>query len=114
MSEYAAERAKAAQMKQPLEVEIRGGELSITIGLGTLCYAVQQCPSWGSRLADFKVTDEEAFAQAVLHQLTREDEIGTTAVHKMLDAAAEEAIEQGAEGVEEVPPGGPHGEGVKK
>lgn len=41
------------------------------------------------------------FAKEVVRELNSEDEEGTTAIHKMFDAAFIEAIEQGAEGVEE-------------
>lgn len=102
MSEAAEERARHAASKQPLEVECGGGELRITIGIATLCHAVTTGDAWGNHgLTAFKVTDPEAFAEGILRELRREDEAGATRVHKMLDAAAQEAVNQGSEGIEE-------------
>lgn len=102
MSEAAEERARHAASKQPLEVECGGGELRITIGISTLCFAVTRGDAWGNHgLTAFKVTDEEAFAEGILRELRREDETGATMVHRMLDAAAKQAVEQGSEGIEE-------------
>lgn len=50
---------------------------------------------------EFKVTDPNAFARDVVSELNREEEDGTTPVHRMFDAVLTEAVEQGAEGVEE-------------
>lgn len=49
----------------------------------------------------YRVTDSVVFAKEVVRELNSEDEEGTTAIHRMFDAAFIEAIEQGAEGVEE-------------
>jgi hypothetical protein len=49
----------------------------------------------------FKVTDPDAFAKDLVIELNNENEIGTTCIHKMFDAAIEEAINQGAFGIEE-------------
>lgn len=49
----------------------------------------------------FKITDINVFAAELVRQLNREDEQGTTPVHMMFDRCINEAIEQGAEGVEE-------------
>lgn len=49
----------------------------------------------------FKVTDSEAFAKDLVRELDREDDTGTTRIHKMFDRAIDEAINQGAEGIEE-------------
>jgi len=83
VGEAAEERAKAAEMKQPLKVEIYGGELSITIGLDTLAFAVQQGFHWEPDR--FTISDPEEFAKDVLRQLEREDESGSTMVHRMLE-----------------------------
>lgn len=40
------------------------------------------------------------FAKSVVEELTREDEDGTTVVHKMFDTAFEQVLEDGADGVE--------------
>jgi hypothetical protein len=99
VSEAAEERALWAQLKQPLEVEIRGGELVISIGLETLALAVQAGPKWPWE--QFRVKDVEQFGQDLLRELENEEEDGTTLVHRMLDSAGFRAMEQGSEGVEE-------------
>ena len=68
----------------------------MTIGVSALCAAVaagDTFPPEGS------FTDEYAFARAVVAELAREDEDGTTPAHRLLEVAAVEAVEQGAEGV---------------
>lgn len=50
----------------------------------------------------YRVTDAHAFAAELVLALNHEDEDGSTVVHKMFDAAMDEAIDQGAEGVEEI------------
>lgn len=80
----------------PLHVEIVGGVVTATIGVSTLCTAVaagHTFPPQG------RFTDEYAFARAVAAELMREDEDGTTRFHRLLEVAAVEAIEQGADGV---------------
>lgn len=49
----------------------------------------------------FKVTDAVTFAKELVTELNRESEDGSTAIHKMFDACINEAIDQGAEGIEE-------------
>lgn len=49
---------------------------------------------------DYKVTDPAAFAKEVVSALNDEDEEGTTRIHKMFDGAFDEAVNQGAQGVE--------------
>lgn len=50
-----------------------------------------------------KVKDPEAFAAELVAALNDEDEQGSTMIHKMFDAAINEALEQGAEGIEDHP-----------
>ncbi len=85
-----------ANKDRPLDVEIIGGVVTITIGVSALCGAVVGGPAFPP---DPTITDEYAFARAVASELTREEEDGTTPVHRMLDAAAVEAIEYGADGI---------------
>lgn len=74
---------------QPLKVEIDESRLVISIGVSTLAYAAQNCPTMGGAL---KVTDPARFARAVRRELMGDDEIGTP-VQKMLDQAFEDVIE---------------------
>lgn len=48
----------------------------------------------------YKVTDTEGFAKEVVRELNDEDEEGTTPVHKLFDAAINEALNQGAQHAE--------------
>ena len=86
---------------QGLQVELKGGTLLISIGVSALCTAVKAGPGFeaddGPQLV---ITDEDVFVRAIVAELEREEEDGSTRIHRMLDGAAEEALEQGAEGVE--------------
>ncbi len=81
--------------KDPLVVELKNGRLSIRIGLDTLFGACAEA------LDGLVVTDPSTFSKEVLHALKDEEEDGTTLVHRMLDDAIRNAIEQGAEGIED-------------
>lgn len=90
-----------------LSLEIVDGELSIRIGVSALCFAAVHAPyfdkAWARDESGGKypvVLDEDAFAKAILSQLTRElGEDGLTLVHQMIDRAAEFAYENGARGI---------------
>ena len=73
-----------------LTVEIKDGELQISIGIDVLCQAV------GMQIEDFKITDNEGFAKDILYELENEDEEGTTEIHRLLDKAADDAVENGS------------------
>jgi hypothetical protein len=49
----------------------------------------------------YKITSIDEFAQEFVRVLNREDERGTTAIHKMADRAFVNCIENGAFGIEE-------------
>ena len=85
-----------SQERQPLRAFIRGGVLTISIGVETLAHAVRTGQGFGGD-AEVLVSDVEAFARDVLRELEREQEDGTTPVHAMLDAAARAAVEDGTE-----------------
>ena len=83
------------------EAVLLNGLIVISIDVDALPVIVS-----GSCAADgldglWKVTDPEVFAKEVVHALNNEREDGTTRVHQMFDRAFLEAIEQGAEGIEE-------------
>lgn len=88
-------------MKKALKVEIVDGELVISIGISTLCFAIDHSPEmWNEEEDKPRITDEAGFAHDILEQLTREEEDGTTPVHRMFDAAAARAIEYGSGNIE--------------
>jgi hypothetical protein len=78
---------------QPLNVEIKDGAISISIGVETLAKVVELK---GGSLA-CKITNPAKFAIDVLVELTAEQEDGTTEVHLLLDQAAQQAIENGSD-----------------
>ena len=89
-----------ANKDQPLKVEIVGGSLTISIGVSTLCHALKHGPAFESDASgEPEITDEDTFVREVARALERDEEDGTNRIHRMLDAAAEEAIQDGAEGV---------------
>lgn len=91
-------KATNAQMSKQLSVTVEDGQVKISIGIALLAFAVQYQNDWPE---EFHITDIREFAKSVVRQLRREQEDGTTPVHRMLDAAAQEVIEQGDDGVDE-------------
>lgn len=88
-------------MKDTLNVEIKDGKLQIIIGIEALVYGITNGSTFFDYyLDDIIVTDQNEFAQAILEQLNAEEEDGSTMVHRMLERAAEKAVENGCEGVE--------------
>lgn len=88
-----------------LTVRIENDAIIIKLPLDTLKMATEYC----GELATFdeakndwrkvEVTDLQEWAKAVVHELEREEEDGSTAITRMLDKAFEQAVEQGAEGI---------------
>ncbi len=80
---------------------IENGSIVIRIALSTLPMVVEG--SWASGAMDtrFKIINIEEFAADLVTELNSESEDGTTRVHKLFDGAIEEAINQGAFGIEE-------------
>jgi hypothetical protein len=80
---------------------IEDGVIIIRLPVANLPAVVEG--SWASGAMDvrYKVTVPEDFAKDLVRELNEENEIGTTPIHKMFDAAIDKAIEWGAEGIEE-------------
>lgn len=78
---------------QPLEMKVEDEVLIISIGVSTLCYAVQQ------ELHDVSIHDEDAFVKDFLIELEREDEEGSNSIHRAFDEAANNAVEEGSPAV---------------
>lgn len=91
-------KATNAEMSKQLAVTIKDGQLNISIGIALLAFAVQAQDAWPEGV---RVTDLQEFASSMARQLQKEEEDGTTPVHRMLDAAAYEVLEQGDDGVDE-------------
>jgi hypothetical protein len=80
---------------------IRDGVVEIRFPITALPLALSGACDLQAIEPRYEVTDAELFAKALVRELNKDDEQGTTRIHRMLDAAMEEAIEQGAEGVSE-------------
>lgn len=86
---------------QILKVEIEKGLLTISIGIDTLCDALNY--SLGEDFDDeVRITDNKVFAEEVLNRLLIEEEDGSTMVHRLFEKAAYDAVEFGANGIEEI------------
>ena len=91
----------------PLEVAIVDGRLVISIGVKTLAHAVQLEGGMLYQVGDediatgVTITDPLTAAKEIARELKREEEDGTTLVHKLLDKAAMDAYENGGEGFAE-------------
>lgn len=80
---------------------IEDGALVIRVPLKNLPQVVEGAWALGSLETRWKVTDVSAFAKELCLALNEEDEQGTTTIHKMFDAAISDALDSGAEGIEE-------------
>lgn len=85
-----------------LEIEVKDGALVITMPVELLCHAVQFGNDWpcNEHGPTARINNAEGFAHDIVRALEREEEDGTTLVHRMFDKAAIEAIEQGAESID--------------
>lgn len=80
---------------------IKDGYLVIRVALMALPQIVEGAWAAGGMDTRYKVTDAQEFVKALVCELNEESENGTTRIHKMFDGAIEEAINQGALGIEE-------------
>lgn len=90
-----------------LEISIAEDELIIRVGISTLCNAIRLCPYIDNFVMDHDgdessvvINNELLFAKAIVAALEEEEEDGSTLVHRMLDTAAEAAIDDGCEGID--------------
>lgn len=80
---------------------IEDGCIVIRVRIADLPVIVEGAWATGNLDTRWKLTDVAAFANDLVHEINREDEEGTNAVHRMFDFSFKEALEQGAEGIEE-------------
>jgi hypothetical protein len=77
----------------------------IRVKLDALACATENSPTlehFDDDANDFRsplVTDQRVWGREVVRELNREEENGETAIHRMLDAVFEDALESGAEGI---------------
>lgn len=93
-------------MSEPLDrsdgqAVIEDGYLVIRVAISALTQVVEGAWAAGSMDVRYKVTDEAVFAKDLMHELNAESENGTTRIHMMFDLAIQEAINQGANGIDE-------------
>lgn len=84
------------------EAVVRDGQIVISVAVDALPLILSGSIATNAVAGTFKVTDAETFAKEVCSSLNAEKEDGTTRVHMMFDSAFNHAIEQGAEGVEDI------------
>ncbi len=80
---------------------IEDGSLVIRVALSALPMVVEGSWAAGGLATRYKITNLDEFAADLVNELNSEAEDGTTRVHKLFDGAIEEAINQGAFGIEE-------------
>jgi RNA 3'-terminal phosphate cyclase len=82
-----------------LEVGMSDGKLVISIGIDLLLFAIGHQEQFANTLdsCGCQITNAEQLAKAIVEELEREQEDGTTVVHEMLDNAAMSALENGAD-----------------
>ncbi len=80
---------------------IEKGAIVIRVTIDSLPMVAEGAWALGALDTRWKVTDAALFAQDLLLALNDEDEEGTTPIHKLFDAAINEALNQGAQGIEE-------------
>lgn len=81
------------------EANIEGNQIVIRIDIETLPIAVEGGIDLGTIASGGRVVDAYAFAKEVVYALNDEEEDGTTLVHEMFDAAFDDALDMGAQGV---------------
>jgi hypothetical protein len=88
----------------------RGGDAVIERGAIVIRFPLDALQSamdgaWGMNVLNSrqKVVNEREYANELVRLLNREDEQGTTQVHKLMDWAFNESLEQGCEGIEDHP-----------
>lgn len=80
---------------------IEDGNIVIRLPFSHIPHGVKAGCDLGYIHGDWRVTNPEVFAKEMVRALNDEDEQGTTPIHRLLDEATNEAIESGAEGIEE-------------
>ena len=83
------------------EAIIKNGNIVISVPLKYLPQVVEGAWLLGALPARQYITDINEFSEELVSALNREDEQGTTLVHKMFDIAIYDCLESGAFGIED-------------
>ncbi len=92
---------------KPLTARVTSGKVVIEIGVETLAHAASYA-EWANRydaesgdyLRDFAITDPSVFAKEVVRAMLDERENGSSPLSDFLDKAMQDALDDGADGVE--------------
>lgn len=94
--------------EDPLRVVVKGGALTISIGVETLAWAFEQsqdCQPHDDETGKFMqrllVTNPVGFAADVKREIQREEEDGNTELYKFLDLVCMNAVDDGSVYIEE-------------
>ena len=79
---------------------LEDGAIIIRVPIAILPMVIEG--AWAARGLEtrYKITNVEEFSADLIRELNKEDEDGTTRIHTMFDAAIDEAVNQGAFGIE--------------
>ncbi|OUM34776.1 hypothetical protein OZ911_08645 [Pseudomonas fortuita] len=94
-----------AKSAEPIDVlptvAVEGDQLVIRITTECLLHAVTCAPEWpvDYRGDPISIQNGTLLIQEIIHELQREDEQGTNQMHRLLDQAALDAINNGSEAV---------------
>lgn len=84
--------------EKQLTLVIEDDKLKISIGLDVLQFACKIGRAYGN--GDIEITDQEEFLIGLMRELERENEDGSTLLHRAFDSAVSEMIENGERGVD--------------
>lgn len=90
--------------EQLVDVKLEGGLLVISIGIDFLTRVTVDILNDQFPNGPIKLTESTTFADEIRAQLLCEREDGSTAVHRMFTEAANDAIDNGCQGIEMVSP----------
>jgi hypothetical protein len=92
---------KMKKMSKAAQAYIKDGNIIIQLPVRNLKMAVKGYVDADFGLDPFVVTDSKAFAKGVVRALNEEEEDGRSPIHRMFDAAFEQALADGSDGVED-------------
>jgi len=89
--------------KESGQAVIRNGKIIISVPLTNLQSVLDGGYACNVYDRAYRIVDEEGAAKEICAALNDEDEDGTTPIHRLFDAAINEALNQGAQFIEERP-----------
>jgi hypothetical protein len=83
------------------QAKIENGEIVFRVAIENLPTILDGSWATGNLGVRYKITNAELFAADLLRELNHESEDGSTPIHALFDRCIDEAINQGAQGLEE-------------